>query len=462
MVKNSKSRTATLAAFLSVAIVLFAWVAHFGPTWPNNDSYGYLLYLDLLGSGETKPLQILWARSQEHLIAFHLSFALASLKLFDMRTKALLFENAALLLLAGWLLQLTLRRAEISRVFPILVPLVVALPLLNLSQTSYLLWEFQIWWYLDFAMLAVTILLIERHGFRAYPAVFVLCALGSGCEAQGTFLWLSTGVQMLLLPVPGNSRRLAIKGIFVLLTHTVLFLLVAWLMLGESHRLDPAYAGVQGTLAHKVISHVSYFLKVLGGGFGIKNEPSALVFGTVSIVLWAVLSTRAALRRFASTESRVAFILTSTSILWTLAFAVGREKYGVAWAFSDFHASPMLVPMYIGFSVYALEWIVSGIGGLRRSAAYSIVAFSLLPVVTAVPYGYAESFAMRSRSNLAAAVSCNPGDFPQSVVLHLIGLDNFEQLYLKTRHFNGEMCAIQPDTSAWLEELKATMPPGSH
>jgi hypothetical protein len=201
MVKNSKSRIATLTAFLSVAIVLVAWVAHFGPTWPDNDSYGYLLYLDLLRSGEIKPIQILWARSQEHLIAFHLSFALASLKLFDMRTKALLFENAALLLLAGWLLNLTLRRAEISRVFPILVPLIVALPLLNLSQTSYLLWEFQIWWYLDFTMLAATILLIERHGFRAYPAVFVLCAFATGCEAQGTFLWLSTGMQMLFVVV---------------------------------------------------------------------------------------------------------------------------------------------------------------------------------------------------------------------------------------------------------------------
>jgi hypothetical protein len=246
-----------------------------------------------------------------------------------------------------------------------------------------------------------------------------------------------------------------------LLTHTVLFLLVAWLMLGEAHRLDPAYAGVQGTLVHKVVSHVSYFLKVSGGGFGIKNEPIALVFGTVSIALWAVFSTRAALRRFASAESRVAFILTSTSILWTLAFTVGREKYGVAWAFSDFHASSMLVPMYIGFSVYALEWIASGTRVSRRLAAYAVVAFSLLPVVTAAPYGYAESLAMRSRSNRAAAVSCNPGDFPQSLVLHLMGLDNFEQLYLKTRHFNSEMCAVQPDTSAWLEEVKTTMLPGS-
>lgn len=461
MEANKKTHVAALVVFSTTAIALFAWVTHFGPTWPDNDSYGYLFYLDLLRSGEVKPLQFLLARSQEHLIAFHLSVALASLKLFDMRTKALLFENAALLLLAGWLLQLALRRAKISRVFPILVTLVVALPLLNLSQAKYLLWEFQIWWYLDFAMLAATILLIERYEFRAYPAVFVLCVLGTGCEAQGTFLWLATGMQLLFVAMQSDNRRLRIKGVVVLLTHTVLFLLAAWLLLRESHLHDPAYPGVQGTFVHKAVSHVAYFLKVFGGGFGINNESVALVFGAASIVLWAVFSTRAAFRRFASTESRVAFILISMPILWTMAFAVGREKYGVAWAFSDFHASPMLTPIYIGFSIYALEWITGGIKVSGRLVAYAIVAFSLLPIATAAPYGYAKSLAIRTRSEQAAAVSCNPQGFPRPLVLHLINLESHEQLYLTTRHFNKELCAVQPDTSAWLAELKATTPPAS-
>jgi hypothetical protein len=131
-----KTSYPALLSFVITAIVLLIWVTRYGPTWPYVDSLRYLDYLSRLTSGEMEPWRILFARDNEHLIAFHVSFALISLTLFDLRTKALLFENAALLLLAGWTLWMVLRGARIAAEFPIAVPVVIAISLLNPSQTA--------------------------------------------------------------------------------------------------------------------------------------------------------------------------------------------------------------------------------------------------------------------------------------------------------------------------------------
>jgi hypothetical protein len=203
------------------------------------------------------------------------------------------------------------------------------------------------------------------------------------------------------------------------------------------------------------LGHVIYFVTILGGGFGINNEPFALTFGSISLALVGLFFLRAVKTQFCSIDSRVAFLLTAVPLLWTAAFSVGRERYGVAWAFSDFHASPMLVPFYIGMAIFALAWIDSGSNNPRRIAGGSIIAFALLPVFTAIPFGHWRSNEMRIFSLMGSAANCNNGTFSRYLLEHLNGLQGHDDLYDLTVKNNPQLCAAQPQSTLWLPLLQA-------
>src|SRR5262252_1444104 len=169
MNRSSQFRNSLLALSALAAVILAVWIAHYGPSWPFRDSYAFYYYFDQIHSGDFHLIDLAAVRNNEHLVAFHYAFAIASLWLSNMRSKFILFENAALLLASGLLIAATLRKSQTAKQFLLLLPLVSIFPLLNPVQTSYLLWEFQIWWYLDFFILAASILLIERFALRAYP-----------------------------------------------------------------------------------------------------------------------------------------------------------------------------------------------------------------------------------------------------------------------------------------------------
>jgi hypothetical protein len=441
-IQSRKTDVASLVTSLAVGVCILLWVAYFGPSWPVRDSFAYLILMDGIRNGHYTIIDFLTLRNNEHFVAFQYLVAAITLWIFNFRTKILLIENALLLLTGGWLILRALRRSNVAANFPILLPLAVMLPLLNLSQVNYLLWEFQIFWYLGFALFAASIFLIEKFKFSAYPAVFLLCILATGCEAQGVFLWISSGLHLLMV---GASERKgewpSKKAVLIFIGHTLIFLSMAFLLLHGSHSQASMPNG--DSLALRLTQYVVYYLKILGGGFGIKIEKWALVLGSISLLSWMALLCYSLSRFRTEADSRIAILLSSTPILWIAAFAVGREKYGAPWALSEFHASPMLVPFYVGMTIFALMSLSSCRKLLSKIAALSLMAFALAPIATSVAFGYAYSQDARLTSMLAEAASCNRDDYSPYLLLHLNGLDGHEGLYAATLPYADKMCASQ-------------------
>ncbi|APH53566.1 Hypothetical protein GbCGDNIH9_0337 [Granulibacter bethesdensis] len=437
--KNIIQKKIFISSFFITALILFFWIYHYGPIWPANDSYGFLRYINFISNGDSGLIDVIRARSNEHLIAFHLAVALATLQATGIWMKALIYENAILLLSSGIMLWFALRQSTIIKIYPFLTTMAVTLPLLNPSQTSYLLWSFQIWWYLDLAMLAGSFLLIERYGFRAYPAIFIICLLATGSEAQGGALWLSSGAHFFMISLRSREIR---KGLFIGLLHAILFVVAVWLTLLVSSTNIPKPEKAIGLLGHLI-----YFTKMIGGGFGNQNELFALITGAISLILWALLFIRSL--SFNTVEKRLGAVLTVIPLLWTAEFSVGRENLGVSWAFSDFHEAPMLVPFFIGISIYALDSLP------RKFASAVATAFITIPLMTGASWGYARSVEMRAISNLAAAANCSGIAVPRKDMLRLILLDNYGSIYDETANFVPQMCHHAGDVSKWIPDLQA-------
>jgi hypothetical protein len=201
-------------------------------------------------SGHLGLKDLIFARNNEHLVAFHYAFAIAILQLFDLNTKVIVFANATLLLASGLMTYLAVRGSARTRVACLALPVLIVISLLNPSQTSNLLWEFQIWFYIDIALLAANALLVERFGFRAYPVVALLCLLATGSEAQGSFLWLAAGIQFFYTGLSAKSRASMKAGALILAIHVCAFLAAAWLLLHGKYcvPLPPEDASLLGHL----------------------------------------------------------------------------------------------------------------------------------------------------------------------------------------------------------------------
>lgn len=443
MDQRRKFAISTPVTCVAVAVSVLAWVAYFGPSWPYRDSFAYLFILERVRGGHYSMVEFLRLRNNEHFVAFQYFVAAISLWISGFRTKVLLFESAILLLTAGVLILLTLQRSAVAKRFPILLPVAVMLSLLNLSQIGYLLWEFQIFWYIDFAFFAVSIYLIERFRLAAYPAVLLLCILSTGSEAQGAFLWISSGIHFLLLgKCDTDGRRWMRLERIVFCFHSLIFLAIALLLLNGSDSNRIIAPNIE-PLAHRLVDHSIYYLKVLGGGFGLHNEKYALLLGAISLTAWLAQLRHSLLQTTLKPEDRVALLLSGTSMLWIAAFAVGREKYGAQWALGDFHASPMIVPFYMGIAIYALVALSACVRRASKALAVSAFAFALAPIATAYAYGYAYSSDARLTSMLAASASCDRGSYSHYLLLQLNGLPSQDPLYTVTIPDTDQMCAAQ-------------------
>jgi hypothetical protein len=177
--------SAALTAFLGAAVLLAFWTAHYGATWPFRDSYGYFHYLSLARSRALGLTDLISVRWIEHPVAFHFAFALAILQLFDVNTKVIVFANATLLFAAALITYRAVRDSASTRSGCLALPVLIVVSFINPSQTSYLLWEFQIWFYIDLALLAANTLFIERFGYRAYPSSRLVLPAGHRKRGAG-------------------------------------------------------------------------------------------------------------------------------------------------------------------------------------------------------------------------------------------------------------------------------------
>jgi hypothetical protein len=446
---RSSEVSSGLTAFLGGAVLLAFWTVHYGLTWPNRDSYAYFYYLDLARTGHLGDL--IFARNNEHLVAFHYAFALAILQLFDVNTKIIVFANATLLLASGLMTYLAVRGTASTRVAYLALPVLIVVSLMNPSQTSYLLWEYQLWFYIDLALLAANALLVERFGFRAYPAVALFCLLATGSQAPGSFLWLAAGIQFFYVGLSAKSRAGAKAGSLILAIHVCAFLAATWLLLHGKYGA-PLPRQEDAGLLGGLVGHIRYGITIIGGGYGIRSPNIAFVLGALSFAAWCVGTALAVRERFATALFRVAFVTGGIGLLWGAAFAAGRESLGIPWALGDFHASPLLIPFYTGVGLYAaafLQYSKSSkwIGGF-------LALICIAPSFAAIPYGHERSVEMKLNSLLAASVECGNGNFPPYLRLRLNGLEGNPPLYGEIARYRTELCAHQPSLATASDLLK--------
>jgi hypothetical protein len=387
----------------------------------------------------------------EHPVAFHFAFALAILQLFDVNTKVIVFANATLLFAAALITYLAVRASASTRAACMALPVLIVISFINPSQTSYLLWEFQIWFYIDLALLAANTLLIERFGSRAYPAVALFCLLATGSEVPGSFLWLAAGIQFFHIGLRAKSRASVQLGSLILAIHLCAFLAAMWLLLHSKHRplLHQEHTGLLGGL----VGHVQYCITIIGGGNGIRSPNVAFVLGALSFAAWCVGTALAVRERFGTALFRVAFVMSGIGLLWTAAFAAVHESDGIPWAFATFHASPLLIPFYAGIGLYAAAFLqYSKISRICTGGFLALICVA--PSFAAIPFGYERSVQMKLNSLLAASVECGKGNFPLYLRLRLNQLHRNPELYGEIAPFRTELCAHQPNLATVSDLLK--------
>ncbi len=436
-------RLPILLPFIATSALLAAWITHYGPNWPIRDSYGYFLYLDKIADGKLGIFEFLNMRANEHLVAFHVSVAMAFLKIFSGNPLPIVFANGALLIAFGVLIYAVSSTSVKNWKIQTSLAALICISILNPSQTSYLLWEFQIWLYIDMAFLATNTLLVEKYGIRAYPIVVLLCFLASFCAAPGTFLWLAAGMHMLYICSAQKNDKGTKYGAIILSLHFLAFLFFTWLLMQGRYGSPPRHTN--DSLLSGITEHVHYGVTLIGGGFGIRNPSIAFTLGSSALIAWLVGTLMAARNKFAAAIDRTAFIIGNISLLWAAAFAVGRESFGIAWAFGAFHASPMLIPFYVSLGLYAISVYQRGVP-TRKFVSTTLALICLTPSFTAIPFGRERSVEMRFNSTIAAAAECRNLDLPLDLKLRLNGLDGPLRIeYSDLNRHRVEICSHQPD-----------------
>src|SRR5262249_39828576 len=134
--------------FVSFAAILLLGVVYsFGTSWPFQDSFVMFDWLEGWRTHSISPFDFVRARNNEHFIGFHLLLSLISLIATGGNFKALMYQSALLLAASIAVLIYLLRTTDLTHRHPALTLVVVIASLLNPVQVTYLLWEFQVWWY---------------------------------------------------------------------------------------------------------------------------------------------------------------------------------------------------------------------------------------------------------------------------------------------------------------------------
>lgn len=442
--------------FVMSAVILLIWTVIYGPSWPHQDSWFYLSYLREFQEGSLTLGEFLTIRNNEHFVAVQYGLAMWALSSFGLTFRWMIFANAALLLLFGWIIFVTVRRVYGSRLQTVAAACVISLAILNPSQASYLLWEFQNWFYYDLVLFAASTLLIERYRLRSYPWVLLMCILATGSEAQGAFLWLISGIHLCWSSLIDQERKNRLGGILILLLHSAIFLILAWLLTHTTTARAPASGPFHGDLIQVLRGFTFYFVTVLGGGFGTRDVSVSFGLGFCSIVAWALCSVIAIRERCRTIDLRVGFLLTSLGLLWHCAFTEARFYLGIPWALGDFHGSPMLIPFFVGLAVYGMYVVRTWKNVSSRAFATLALFLAVFPLVTGASTAASISRHILVKSRLSAGYECvRPFDQP-SVGRRLAGLYDDQSHYMIIDHYRTALCAAQKDPSRW---LSLVMPP---
>jgi hypothetical protein len=446
---NARSiRNPALLPFLFTFAVLAFWVFHYGSHWPYRDGFIYFRKLDEFTDGTLSISSFLASRDNQHPIAFQIAVALLFLKAFPGSVWSIVVGNAVMLWLSAVVLYVIAAPSLASRKQQMLLASLICASTLIGSQASSLLWEFQIWFYCNLLLLALNILLAERYGLKAYPIIALFCLFATGNEAQGAFLWLVAAAHMLYITSASTRRNVRIAGVLILAAHVMIFLAMAWTL---SHL---QYGGAPSVDANPtLLGRMIFSVQLLGGGFGIKNPTTALLFGLMSLLAWGLGTFFAGRRKFALAIDRVAFLISGVSLMWTAAFAMARASFGIAWALSEFHGSLMMIPLYAGIGMYAVSMLAEGrlmwcVAGLCLSA------FSIAPVITGAHFGHQQSALLKVNSLLAAAVECTDVRVPAAFKQSLSGLRINDATYAEIDRHRNELCSGQPGLGQAVEALK--------
>ncbi|CAL8476391.1 hypothetical protein [Caballeronia sp. S22] len=438
--------------FLIASVVLAMWVQRYGPHWPSRDGFLYFEKYDALVDGKLSVAKFLSLKDNEHPIAFQIALASLFLKAFPGSVWSLMVANAVFLWGSAIILYAAVVSSITDQTRRVMLAVLVCAAILIGSQAGSLLWEFQLWFYCTLLLLALNILLVERRGLKLYPVVFLCCLLASGNEAQGTFLWLVSGLHVFHTASKRDSLTVRRVGCAILIAHVAAFLSLMWVLLHGHYGGSPDHR-----VAVSVVDRIVYGIALVGGGSGVQNPSFSFVFGLLSMATWAIGTAFAVRHRFSSAIYRVAFLTTGLSLLWMAAFAIGRASFGIEWAFGEFHASQMMIPFYAGIGMYAVA-ITNEAGVGPRVAAACLSAVCVAPVFTGIHFALDYSRFMKLNSLLAAAAECTDSGSTIEFKTRISGLGNMRKLYSSVveRH-RDDLCSGQKQLNSGAQLLA---PPG--
>jgi len=411
-------RSPALAPFLFTLGILAFWIFQYGPHWPYRDGFIYFHALDELTDGRLSASRLLISHDNQHPIAFQLVVAILFLKAFPGNVWPMIAANAVMLWLSAVVLYMVAAQSLTSYWHRLALACLICASTLIGSQTSSLLWEFQIWFYSTLLLLALNIALTERFGLKAYPVVILFCIFATGNEAQGAFLWLIGAVHILYIAISSGKRGDRVAGLAILASHIIIFSVLALIMNNLEYRDAP-----RDVFNAHFIDKVVYGVQLVGGGFGVRNQNAAFAFGVLSLVAWGMGLVFAIRRRFSCVIDRVAFLVSAVSLMWCAAFTVGRASFGIAWAFGEFHASLMLIPLYSGIGMYSVSMLTQSRIAWRAAGA-CLGIFVIAPVVTGIPFAIQRSEYIRDNSLLDVALDCTGSSVKDPFMRSLCGINN--------------------------------------
>lgn len=443
MNKTYRYRGAIIFILIFIATIYsFSVVYFFGTSWPQIDSFNFLFIIKNYRSNNLDIYNLLFARNNEHMVGLHYITSLIILILAGLNFKILLYTSALLLVLSiFYLLRTTLPKSSKGLELT-LVGCIVLITLLNPVQASYLLWEFQVWWYWLLFFFTLTIFLIERFGLRVYPFIFILCLAGSFFSTQGLFLWLTAGLHYTLLSFRNNSfHRKYTVYLFISTLHAIIFFTFVYLIFFSSQ--VPISADKRPDF--DIMSFLIYFTQLVGGGFGIRTPTYVLVLGAVSLFAFCFASIVCIKNKWFLTQpiARAGLIMACVGMLCTLAFAFGRQKYGIEWALWTFHGAPTLLPFFTGLGLIAMACFHGSKEWPSRIYKYffpAVCFISILPSFMAVRTGYDRAKELLRNTSSAQIANCNEDKYPLYLRLRLNGLGGQDFLYNQTKAIIMENC----------------------
>ena len=452
----------------STLLVLGLWliIFPFSFNWPLVDDFGLIdFYSWRFVTHEYSALDLfLNAHNGSHPLGLFATLSVSIFKIFGINFTYLVFTSFVALVLSAIFVSLCLPNATSSKTLFVALHAGILIVLFHPAEANHILWPYELSWFLITLLLSLNVFLVERYGLPGAVAALPVALLACTCSAHGIFL-LPTAALHIWLKDSSRWR-------YPLIATCLILFAIAVVVISRMNPVDDAPPKLT-----QFFEILIYGLSLLGGMFGQRKPVVvfALGFGLCACALFILANVwraRANLRA----PDRIALVLLFVSATMILAFALGRFRNGLDWAFVTFHAAPLCVPFLLAILIWFLPLASRPASSIpQRVLALSPPLFVMASAVFAFPYAAARAPDVWTQRALAKYAVCSSTLPPEIVAningggVELLGLINRAMPLLSTlckekvpdstlelitfpMMFNG-IIEKQPEAAAPLREL---------